>query len=92
MEQRPKPTFAAIPDPTPDVMGLYKTVLAMKVAAEQIIGTRTGPDANERKASVFVTEIGTVPEGGMEGDLWLYRGETSSLSVRVGGQWKVIWE
>jgi hypothetical protein len=92
MEQAPKPVFAAIPDPTADIQGLYKTVLAMKIAAEQIIGTRTGPVGNERKVSIFTTDDTLPPSAGMNGDLWLLNGGAGAVvSMMVSGRWVVIW-
>jgi hypothetical protein len=91
MEKPPKVIFASVPDPTADVAGLYKTVAAMKIAIEQMIGTRDAP-TGERKVSVFVTDVGITPSGGVDGDLWLFKGgEITSLSVMVNGQWMVIW-
>lgn len=91
MDKAPKPIFAAIPDPTTDVQGLHRTVLAMKVAIEQIIGQRTGPVAEERKASIFTTSD-TAPDAGDDGDLWLFKGgEQTSVSMMIGGKWTIIW-
>lgn len=90
MQKGPRPIFASIPDPTNDVEGLHRSVIALKQAVEQIIGTRGGPVGNERKASVFVQDTEPVPA--QDGDFWLCKGgQASSMSISINGGWQVIW-
>jgi hypothetical protein len=100
METRPRPYIAPIPDPTADVDGLFRSVMALKQAVEQMVGSRgrshgglsekaSGHISAERKATIHI--VVQAPSAAIDGDFWLCKGQTTSLSVAVNGKWEMIW-
>lgn len=91
MKQAPKPGYVTIPDPSLDVQGLYRTVVALKQTVEMIIGTRGGPTVEgERKVTTFIQA--SAPTVMQDGDFWFCNtGEFTSLSIASKGTWLLVW-
>jgi len=75
-----------IPEPRNDVDSLFASVMALKAAVEDIVGTR-GHDANVRSC-VYTQK--TPPKITHNGDFWLTEGVSSTLSVSYNGKWYKI--
>jgi hypothetical protein len=103
MEQAPRPEIVSIPEPTNDPDGLFRTVMALKQAVEQMLGLRGrkhgglseaafggGHNTAERKATIHI--MNSMPNAAIDGDLWLCKGpENSSFSIAIDGKWQKVW-
>jgi hypothetical protein len=102
METRPRPEIVTIPEPSNDPDGLFRTVMALKQAVEQMLGVRgrahgglseqafSGETTSERKATIHV--ISSQPGASVDGDFWLCPGpQQTSLSIAVSGKWLKVW-
>lgn len=74
-------SFPSIPTPQNNLDALYRSVMALKQAVEQIVGQRGA----ERMPCIFVQS--DMPEADEDGDFWLQSGTKTTLSVSVSGKW-----
>ena len=77
-------SFPSIPTPLPDLDALHRTCAALKLAVEQIVGTRGG----EHMPCIFVQN--DQPDEISDGDFWLASGVKTTLSIAINGKWMPV--
>jgi hypothetical protein len=86
MEQAPV-IVPAIPVPRPDLTALTATCVALKQQVERMMRAPS-PMGSARRPVMFLQP--TQPTKFADGDFWLHSAETTTLSVALGGNWRIV--